>query len=119
MTTAILSDFLALQMVRILIFWKGILTVKANDQVGILADKHFLHQNSLGQLGVQNSHRQLHNFHGVHTADNSGTYLTGLIIILVDVSNLENEHLSYLSVGGKDKVTLVGLVCKGPFINIP
>ncbi len=36
---------------RKIIFWKGILTVKANDRVGILRDKLVLHQNSLGHHG--------------------------------------------------------------------
>ncbi len=54
LTTAILSDLiLTLQMVEILIFWEGILTVKPNDRVEILRDRHFLHQNSLGQPAPQ------------------------------------------------------------------
>ncbi len=50
LTSAVLSDIiLTLQMVEILIFWEGILTVNVNGRVGILTDKSVLHQNSLGQ----------------------------------------------------------------------
>ncbi len=50
LTTAILSDIIpTLQMVEMLIVWEGILTVKANASLGILIDKPFRYQNSLGQ----------------------------------------------------------------------
>ncbi len=53
-TTAVLSDILTLQMVEILIFWEGILTVKAKDRVLILTNNPFLHQKYWG--GLQDSH---------------------------------------------------------------
>ncbi len=45
------SDILILQMQERYIFCWYILTVKTNSRVGILTDKHFLHQKSLGQPG--------------------------------------------------------------------
>ncbi len=39
------SDILTIQIVEILIFWEGILTVKTNGKEEILTNKYFLHQN--------------------------------------------------------------------------